>query len=77
MTKYAAEATQKVDEFQRISTAEVTQARRLHDHVRLAERHVDEVDSESQQYAVEGARLRELVLSLESGFAIQRGWWRP
>ena len=33
--------------------------------MKLAERHIDEVDSEKQQYAAEVQRLRELVLSLE------------
>ena len=65
VSEYAAEATQNVDELTRTSTAQVTQAKHLFDHVKLAERHIDEVDSERQQYAAEVQRLRELVLSLE------------
>ena len=54
----------KVDEMTRTSTEQVTQAQHLFDHVKLAERHIDEVDSETQQYVAEVQRLRELVLSL-------------
>ena len=44
---------------------QVTQAKHLFDHVKLAERHIDEIDSEKQQYAAEVQRLREMILSLE------------
>ena len=43
----------------------MTQARRLQDRVRRAERHINEVDSERQQYAAENVRLREVMLPLE------------
>ena len=64
-SEYAAEATQKIDELNRTSAVQVSQAKHLFDYVKLAERRIDEVDSEKQQYAAEVQRLRELVLSLE------------
>ena len=65
VSEYAAEATQKVDELSRRTTAHVTQAKHLFEHGKLAERRIDEVDSEKQQYAAEVQGLREVVLSLE------------
>ena len=54
-----------MEELARTSTAQVTQAKHLFDHVRLAERRIGEVDGEKQQYAAENDWLRERVLSLE------------
>ena len=65
VSEYAAEATQKIDELNRTTAAQVTQAKHLFDHVKLAERRIDEVDSEKQQYAAEVQRLRGMVLPLE------------
>ena len=67
VSEYAAEATQKIDEPSRTTAVQVTQAKHLFDHVKLAERRIDEVDSERQQYAAEVQRLRDMVLSLEKG----------
>jgi peptidoglycan hydrolase CwlO-like protein len=49
----------------RTIAVQVSQAKHLFDHVKLVERHIDEVDSEKQQYAAEVQRLREVILSLE------------
>ena len=57
VAEYSAEAAQKVDEFTRTSIAQAKQAKHLFEHVRLAERHIDEMDSEKQQYAVDGTIL--------------------
>ena len=57
VAEYAAEATQKVADLTRTSNAQVTQAKHLFEHVRLAERQIDEMDSEKQQYAVDGTIL--------------------
>ena len=65
ISEYAAGATQKIDELCRTSAVQVSQAKHLFDHVKLAERHIDEVDSEKQQYAAEVQRLRQMILSLE------------
>ena len=56
---------EQVDGLSRTTTAQATQARHLFDHVRLAERHIDVVDSEKQQHAAENTRLREIVLTFE------------
>ena len=55
VSAYAAEATQQFEELSRTSTAQATRAKRLFDHVRLAERRIDEMDSDKQQYIAEGA----------------------
>lgn len=55
----------QIDELNRTTAVQVTQARHLFDHVKLAERRIDEVDGEKQQYAAEVQRLRDMILSLE------------
>ena len=65
ISEYAAGATQKIDELTRTSAVQVSPAKHLFDHAKLAERHIDEVDSDKQQYAAEVQRLREMILSLE------------
>ena len=61
---YAVEAIQRVEELQRISTTQVAQAHHLQDHVRVAERHIDEVDSE-RQLSLE-KRIREVEGMVEN-----------
>ena len=62
---YATEATQTIEALQRRSSTQVAQSQHLKDHVRLAERHIDKVGTERQQYATENARLRAKILSME------------
>ncbi len=61
---FASEATQHIEELMRISATHVSQVLHLKDQVRLAERHIGEIDADTQQYIAGYARLRNLVLSL-------------
>ena len=62
---FASESSPKLDELKIISNTQVTQAQHLKDHVRLAERRIDEVDGEKQIYMQEGMRMKETIVNLE------------
>ena len=49
VARFAPEATQHVEELKRSSATQVAQAQHLKDHVRLAERHIEEIGAENQQ----------------------------
>ena len=62
---FASKSSQKLDELQRIFSTQVAQAQHLKDHIRLAERRLDEVDGERQMYMQEGARMKDTIMNLE------------